>query len=228
MITKISARCDQGAVNLAREVVAACLAGDLGLPIPQPYLVELSPRWVASVADTLIQGDLRASLPVAFGSRLAGSQFTAWHPGTRLQPSMMAMALAIFVFDAVIQNLDRRDGNPNCLVRGDELRIIDHELAFTHRLVIGWKPPWETGGLQDLVAPGRHIFRDKLRRQALNFDPVRQAWASLPDGRIDGYATTLPVEWEEAAADVTAALRLIKEARDHMDECLTEIRRVLI
>lgn len=36
---KLSAGCEEGVVHLAREVVAACLAADLGLPVPKPYLV---------------------------------------------------------------------------------------------------------------------------------------------------------------------------------------------
>jgi len=141
---------------------------------------------------------------------------------------MVEAALGIFVFDAIIQNDDRREGNANCLVMGEHLRIIDHELAFAHRLIFtGWQPPWQLGGLQRLVNPGAHIFRDKLRRAALNFDPIRAAWAALSDGRIEGYASALPGEWATAAADAAAAIRLIKDARDHIDGCLNEIKRVL-
>src|SRR5262249_26198574 len=31
---------------------------------------------------------------------------------------------------AIIQNPDRRTENPNCLVRGESIRIFDHDLAF--------------------------------------------------------------------------------------------------
>jgi hypothetical protein len=185
---KLSARCEQGAVHLAREAIAACLAADLGLPVPQPFLVDLPAAWVAAVPDADIRAAMAASLPVAFGSRLAGPQFATWNPGISLRPEMVETALGIFVFDAIIQNDDRREGNANCLVLGEHLRIIDHELAFAHRLIIGWKPPWQLGGLQGLVNPGTHIFRDKLRRAELNFDPIRAAWAALSDGRIEGYA----------------------------------------
>lgn len=92
---------------------------------------------------------------------------------------------------------------------GEHLRIIDHEVAFAHRLLLGWKPPWQLGGLQGLVDPGAHIFRDKLRRVALNFDPIRAAWTALSDGRIEGHASALPEEWATAAADAAAAIRLI-------------------
>ena len=77
LYAKVSARCDQGAVNLAREAIASCLAGDLGLPVLQPYLVELPAVWVASVPDAALRADLTASSPVAFGSRVAGRQFSA-------------------------------------------------------------------------------------------------------------------------------------------------------
>jgi hypothetical protein len=227
LFAKLSARCEQGAVHLAHEVIAACLAGDLGLPVPQPFLVDLPAAWVAAVPDADIRAAMAASLPVAFSSRLAGPQFATWNPGITQRPEMVETALGIFVFDAIIQNDDRREGNANCLVLGEHLRIIDHELAFAHRLIIGWQPPWQLGGLQRLVNPGAHIFRDKLRRVAPNFDRIRAAWAALSDGRIDGYASALPAEWASAAPDAAAAIRLIKDARDHIDGCLNEIKRVL-
>jgi hypothetical protein len=145
LFAKLSARCEQGAVNLAREAIAACLAADLGLPVPQPFLVSLAPDWIASVQNVEIRSAMTDSLPVAFGSRLAGPQFGTWHAGSSLRPSMVETALGIFVVDAIIQNDDRRDGNANCLVMGEHLRIIDHELAFAHRLIIGWQPPWRLG-----------------------------------------------------------------------------------
>ena len=227
VIAKLSARCDQGVVNLAREVIAACLAGDLGLPVPEPVLVELPSDWIASVTEPATREALRASLPVAFGSKQVGPQFSTWKPETRLTPAMMPVALAIFAFDALIANPDRRAENPNCLVRGEELRIYDHEMAFTHHMVIPRLEPWQPGALQDLMAPGRHIFRDRLRGRVLDFDPVRAAWAALSDGMVDGYLTALPAEWASAAADAAAAIRIIKGVRDRMEECLTEIARVL-
>jgi hypothetical protein len=61
----------------------------------------------------------------------------------------------------------------------------------------------------------------------LDFAPVRAAWAALSDGMVDGYATALPAEWAGAAADAAAAIRMIKDIRDRMEDCLTEIARIL-
>jgi hypothetical protein len=229
LFAKLSARCEQGAANLAKEVLAACLAGDLGLPIPQPFLVNLPGAWVATIPNIDIRSAMIASVPVAFGSKIAGPQYAPWNAGIPLRPEMAATALAIFTFDALIANSDRREGNPNCLVLGDNFRIIDHEMAFPHSLpILGWRPPWQPGALDYLTKPpGKHIFHDKLRKLTLDIAPLRAAWSALSDAEIDGYAAALPAEWTGAAKTVAAAIRAVKEARDHIDSCLTEIQRVL-
>jgi len=231
VVAKFSANCDQGVTNLAREVIAACLAGDLGLPIPTPYLLDITPAWAASVTDAAIRARIQSSAPVAFGSRIAGAQFSAWNDGITLRPAMVPLALAIFVFDAIIQNPDRRSSNPNCLVRGDMFRIFDHELAFlaysASHSIIGWQPPWVPGSFRIPDPPDRHIFLRKLRGENLDFTPVQESWKQLTDSRIDGYAATVPVEWAQAAADVASAIALIKSARDQIDACIVEIQRVL-
>jgi len=231
VVAKFSANCDQGVTNLAREVIAACLAGDLGLPIPTPYLLDITPAWAASVTDATIRANIQCSAPVAFGSSFAGAQFSAWNDGTTLRPAMVPTALATFVFDAIIQNPDRRSSNPNCLVRGDTFRIFDHELAFlaysASHSIIGWQPPWVPGSFSIPEPPDRHIFMRKLHGENLDFDRVRESWKQLTDSRIDGYAGTIPAEWGQAAEDVGSAITLIKSARDNIDACIVEIQRVL-
>ena len=227
VVAKFSANCDQGVTNLAREVIGACLAGDLGLPIPTPYLLDITPAWAASVTNMAYHASIQRSVSVAFGSRLVGAQFSAWSDGTILRPAMVPVALAVFVFDAIVQNPDRASHNPNCLVNGDLLRIFDHELAFAHGLILGWKPPWIIGSLQVFETPGFHIFRRKLRAENLYFSPVRESWMRLTDSQVDDYAGAIPLEWAQASADVANAIALIKAARDHIDGCLAEIQRVL-
>jgi hypothetical protein len=227
VVAKFSATCDQGVTNLAREAIAACLAGDLGLPIMQPYLLLISPAWAASVPDAVYRAEVQRSAPVAFGSTFAGPQFSAWNAGTTLSPAMVHDALATLVFDAIIQNPDRRAGNPNCLVRGNAFRIFDHELAFAHRLILGWRPPWTPGALQLFETPGFHIFRHHLRGKILDFAPIKDSWVRLANSQIDAYVAAIPAEWAAASADVASAVALIKAARDQIDLCLAEIQRVL-
>ena len=67
------------------------------------------------------------------------------------------LAASILLFDAIIQNPDRRAENPNCLVQGDELRIIDHELAFMHRVILLWQAPWLLGGMKEFERETSHL-----------------------------------------------------------------------
>jgi hypothetical protein len=113
------------------------------------------------------------------------------------------------------------------LVRGNQIRIFDHELAFTHGVVVGWRPPWVLGGLKPMETPGFHIFRIGLVGRAIDFGPIRSAWSGLSDGRIAEYERVLPTEWTGVAAAVKTALALIRDARDNIDACLEEVKRVL-
>ncbi len=227
LVVKFTAGCDLQETNLVREAIGACLAADLALPVPEAFAVLLEPDFIEAVPDNTLRQRLRDSSPIAFGSKLMASQFSLWSPAMGIPANMIPTAAAIFAFDAITQNSDRRDINPNCKVRDVDLRIFDHELAFSHGLVLGWRPPWLPGGLRHLETPGAHIFRRGLLRRAIDFAPVRAAWSGLGDGQIAEYASALPVEWSAAHAAGAAATALISQARDNIDACIIEIGRVL-
>ena len=140
---------------------------------------------------------------------------------------MYPLAAEILLFDAVIQNTDRRTGNPNCLVRSNELLIFDHELTFMHRLILNWQPPWVQGGMKSFETPGNHIFVRLLKGKQIDFGPVRQLWNRLSDIRLKEYEATIPKEWDVANCAVAEALKLIADARDSIDDCIGELERIL-
>ena len=175
---KISDGCEEGVLGLAREVVAACIAGYLQLPVPDPWLVDLPAALPDALQDESIASRIRDSSSVAFGSTFLRRPFSVWPRGKRISRNMLPVALGAFVFDAVIGNVDRRTSNPNCLATGQEIRLIDHELTFPQNLIGNQLPPWELGGMRWLENRGQHIFLEGLRKQARNLDfgPVRGLW----------------------------------------------------
>ena len=120
-----------------------------------------------------------------------------------------------------------RDDNPNCLIRGTDLRIFDHELAFLYKGILFWREPWKVGSLAAFASPGKHIFHKGLLGQGVDLAPVRQAWAALDDGRLAGYKNAIPAAWATALPAVDDAISLIQGVRDHIDDALAEVRRVL-
>lgn len=226
VVVKLSAGCERAETSLAMEMVSALLAGDLGIPLPEPYFLEMDAEVLASIPDRDWAALAARSNALAFGSKLLPAAFNAWTPGTVPVGRMTADAAGALLFDIAIDNVDRRGTNPNCLVRGDDLRIIDHELAFPPYL-FGARPPWVVGSLQYMAASGIHIFRDALYRRPVDWVPIAAAWKALADPRLDDYGNCLPVEWAAAAPHVASAIDKIKRVRDNIDACVVEVQRLL-
>lgn len=228
---KLSARIEVGVEGLSNEVLAACVAGDLGLPIPEPFLVTLSKEWIASVPDLAVRTALAASAGVAFASKAAGRQWQLWRRGDQMTTARQQTALEIFAFDAFIANDDRKfaHNKPNCLVRGDQFRIIDHEAAFCLKLKLFPKvEPWRPLYLASWTQPDDHIFGAKLLgRPALDFPVVKGKWKALSDARLGQFRKALPAEWSASKDAVDLALAHIAKVRDQIEECVDEVKRAL-
>lgn len=228
---KPSGRPEVGFEGMANELLAACVAGHLGLPVCEPVAVHMSDAWIASIQNPSIQAVLQRSCPIAFASRAAGNAWRRWTGEDRLIGERRAVALGIFAFDSFTENRDRIVSNPNLLVRGDEFRIIDHELCFRIRQCLFPRPePWRVGYLQDQVTPGAsgHVFGALLRGDRhVEIEPLRAIWTSLSDDALKAYGACIPVEWVSAADAVGDALTHLRAVRDRIDECLLEIERAL-
>lgn len=228
---KPSGRAGVGIEGMANELFAACIAGHLGLPTCEPVIVSISPPWISSIQDPETRGILAASCPLAFASCSAGRGWRSWIDDDHIIGQRRANALAIFAFDAFIENRDRRVSNPNLLVRGDDFRIIDHELCFRIRQCLFPRPePWRVGYLHDIVTPGAsaHVFGHRLRGDRfLDVAALRPAWISLSDAALADYAAAVPDEWAEAVPAIQDALTHLRTVRDRIDDCLAEIERAL-
>lgn len=139
---------------------------------------------------------------------------------------MVNQTASILLFDALIDNPDRRADNPNCFVWGDHIRIFDHELAFGP-LILGRRNPWEMGALNHFETPGFHIFREGLKGRNPDWPAITARWTALSDGNIEDYEAAIPGEWDEALPHVGEAIVKIKAARDHIEACAQEVQRVL-
>lgn len=226
---KPSGRPELGIEGLANEALAACIATTLGLPITEPLLVNLDPVWVDAIADRDTQKILRASTPTAFGSTWAGSQWKVWAPSDVLVGVRRQVALEIFAFDAFIDNDDRTSRKPNCLVKGDDFRIIDHELAFhLGKKLFPQVAPWRPQYLDRMVTPDGHIFGAKLRGlPELDFDRVKRNWMGLTDAHLAAFKAAMPVDWAPVTDKIDAAIAHVATVRDRIDDCMIELRRTL-
>ncbi len=195
LVVKYSDRLIEKEKSLVFEAIAAMLAADLGLPIPEPFIVRLESEFIDLIPDAEkeVRTAMRNSCCLGFGLRLV-TGYSVWPTGHTVPRNMVEVAAEIAVFDKIIENGDRRPTNPNCQFMADEFLIFDHELAFTRELF--WREPWVDGGFDSLSSRDHHIFaRPYLERGLQNLDRFVGKWDQLDLNRFNEYKTALPLDW---------------------------------
>ena len=228
LVVKYSEKLFSREKNLACEAIAAMLAADLDLPIPEPFVVEFAQDFIDIVPDREVRSALDRSCRAGFGLRLV-TGFSAWQNGQMVPKTMVTLAAEICVFDHIIENSDRIPTNPNCQFSADELLIYDHELAFTR--VLFWREPWADGGLDAMKQREVHIFsKPHLSNAPSDLDRFAEAWEALPSARFEQYRDALPREWieqAEHAAQIDQIVTYLSEAKTNIRDITRNALEVL-
>lgn len=226
-VVKFSALSESGCGTLVREALAAFFAVDLGLPVPEPLLVEVSEMFKASLVQSEHSGLIAKSSQFAFGSTKLPAGYQIFAPAMRLAESQIQSAAEIYVFDTFIANFDRAPKNPNCLINGDSISIIDHDLAFLMDTILFWKSPWKLGGGEELGQVDKHIFWSQVQQRKINLERLKSALLAISDKRIAEYIAALPHEWMHGNNIATEVTSYIQELRSNADHAFAEAQRVL-
>ncbi|MEI6350219.1 MAG: HipA family kinase [Verrucomicrobiota bacterium] len=214
-----------GVKGLVCEIIAAQFANDLDLRIPESSLLEIGADFAATVPNKDIAEIMNRSIGWNFATKKLPASYYIVPPAKPLSVELRKTAAEIFAFDAMIQNPDRRIINPNCLTNGNEIVILDHELAFSFLAgVLFWSPPWENGDLNFLK---EHIFHEPLRKTPVNFDRLAGAVEAITDEQIQTYAAAVPPEWDGGKDAVTQILEYILSLKQNILPTLEAIRSLL-
>lgn len=147
-VVKLKGGCDIGTSQLVREFAAAHLADYFGLSHPQFVLVEIEPDLAGLVARQIPEKGalMEKSVGTNFGTKKMNG-FTIWPVDRMPSASQLEAACDVFSFDLLIRNPDRKFQNPNLGTVGEDIVIIDHELAFASQ--------YELLAPQEAMAGGR-------------------------------------------------------------------------
>ena len=213
------------------ELVAAPLADLLGLDVPQAAVVNV-PSGFDEIVPPLYAAAVRGSTGDDFGSVHLGTSFTTWAVGRVPVGVQRDQAAAIFAFDLLVQNPDRRAVNPNLWTRSDRLGVYDHEQAFSflHLPIIGGPPrPWalanQTAGFRFME---NHVFYPALRGGRLDLGPFEAELAALSDEAIESLLKPVPAEWRDGHDLCERTADYLREAREEKTTVLnfvTQMRR---
>jgi len=122
----------QGPRVLVAEVIAAKLAGALGLPVPRLVAVEVDPVLADNEPDEEVQDLIRASPGLNLGVDFLPGSLDLDAGAFPIDP---VFAGKVLWYDAWIGNVDRTWRNPNMLYWHGRPYLIDHgaALTFHHR-----------------------------------------------------------------------------------------------
>jgi len=228
VVVKWRAGMELKATGLVCELMAALLADDLDLHVPKPFLVEVEEGFLAAITTrevSEVPDFARNSVGLNFGSRWLSPGFHTWPSGKHVPLLLRPDAADIFGFDVLIQNPDRRQDNPNLLTNGEQIYVLDHELAFPFLAgAIGWQPPWtgqSTGFLRN------HVFFNQLSGGAHDWERLRGALAGLTDARLQEYISAVPNEWRSDNRAAERIVEYLQQARQNRDALFRVISEIL-
>ena len=196
-----------GLPALVAEVVVAHLAERLGLRVPSQVLIVLGDDVVCDDPDPELINLVRASRGVNLGFVLVdGARDFRREDAARVSADEAAIVTWL---DWLVVNADRTSRNPNLLVRGRELWLIDHGSALTFQH--DWRRVTEDLPRRALLSLSSHPLAARVRDVA--------PWDELLAGALDREAllsavAAVPDEFLRplVAAPTAAALRRRREA----------------
>ncbi len=224
----------QGAKTLANELLATLMAERLGLPVPEPAIVEVQPDLVRYTEELVIErrrGSVRCQPGLCFGSLYENGESSPAnpiYPFNVLPESQLAKVhnlsdfLGMLVFDEWIGNMDSRQ---TIFIRNHSLRhpyrvlMIDQGLCFNGT---AWNfPDAPRRGLY----PHRTVYANVLGMEAFGL------WLMRLDSYVNRYvldqaAKEIPAEWYRGDADSLARLLArLDERRKRIRDLLLSTRK---
>lgn len=176
----------QGPRALIAELIVGLLAQQVGLPVPEPAVIEIAPTFGRAEPDPEIQEILRASHGVNVGARYLDGAFN-FDPYAAGEFIDSRFASDLVWFDAFTTNPDRTHRNPNILIWQRRPWLIDHGAAiYAHH-------SWNTADAERTRTPFPWIRDHVLLAEA---DAIESADSRLskgisPEG-LDDVLTSVP------------------------------------
>ena len=227
-VVKFKGGTEAGVTGLSCELISSLLAEELGLMSPNPAIVEIDPAIgdLLSDKDFDVAGIIRGSGGLNFGSEVLVGGYGVWPINKSVPASLRSLASEILSFDALIQNPDRRINNPNLLWRGEEIFLIDHELAFSFLYEIGSpSDAWKLEGSVGDFLSG-HVFYRELKGQEIDLSRLKGALEAISDEALDAMFDQVPLEWNnDKIPKIGSHLR---DVRDHSEEFIKQVKWRLV
>jgi hypothetical protein len=161
VFTKLRATA-HGAAPLVAEIVVGELADALGLPTPTRCLVEIEAGLPSLDPHEELLDLLARSTGLNLGCQLLEGYRDLKPPDTRhIRPELAA---SIIWLDALVQNPDLTEQNPNLMIKAGRISLIDNGAALTFQY------DWDNVTEQTPRQPGTFVEKHLLRVTPAEFE----------------------------------------------------------
>lgn len=194
----------------SKELIAAFMAMELELPVVEPAIIKISPEFLEIAKGKDYFFTLQKSIGYNVGSKyLEKAMVTINNPV--FNASQLTNAAQIFVFDVLIQNIDRTlevGGKPNLMTNGEKLILLDHELAFSFAEILFNmnKTPWLINE-GDLTWVRKHVLFKHINHQEVNYLEILNKFHIFDAHFWKQVEELVPEEWKSA---------LIEKIKEHV------------
>jgi hypothetical protein len=212
------------------ELITPQLGADLGIAVARPVLVSIPAGFEAAIEDSAVATAVASSSGVNFGTINLGA-ITTWPVGKVPNGAQRDQAAAIFAFDTLVQNTDRRISNPNIWATSEHVGILDHDQAFMFLTVLmigGVQKPWVMADqAQGFTFLREHVFYPGLKGKAFDLGAFEHSLKELKDVQLEAYSNSIPAEWSSEAEFPEAILNYVSEARSEATKLIDFVKHTL-
>lgn len=199
VVVKLFRAGERGIKATISELVCSLLGTRLGLQAPAPFLVSIPEGFHELVTDPEARDRFRLARGLQFGSAyVRGASTVSSDRGVPIEKR--SEAGAVFAFDCLTQNPDRRPEKPNLLEHNDGYWLIDHDMAlsFVGEILIGGLiSPWEPRALGSPAFSflSKHLFTRALAGKEEALDVFGTTLSGLQTTEIEGILAEVPTDW---------------------------------
>ncbi|MFA7421413.1 MAG: HipA family kinase [Melioribacteraceae bacterium] len=211
-----------------RETLASLLAIELGIPTPNPVIIEISAPFVATRRGFDDFQRFNESIGVNFGNQFLEDNVIQFVPKDADSFKGRIKELQeIFVFDLFIENADRTYNKPNLLLKNGCVYVIDHEIAFSFYFILKFlrnPKPWTIDAITHNSLKDHCLYANLKGKNFLAHDFFKN-FAKLNDTFWTTAFNLLPEEWKLDDFNEIRDYLCLKV--EHIDELHYEIMEVL-
>lgn len=208
-----------------RELLGSLIAKELGLLAPDPVLINISEEYL----DILLGNELWLVASRSTGANFGSEYHTDYNlpllANVKVNDNLFRNLTDLFAFDMFIRNSDRRKQKPNFLTDGDDLLVIDHELAFSFMMEIPKnREPWIFTE-NDKVWIKNHFCYDRLKGTIIDFSGFTSKLNCINENFWSKFEEILPTAWRvpDQVDEIKSYLNSITQQSELFSKELTRI-----